>query len=193
MAGENDGRTLDEKIADAAWKYANEVRDGYDPGARLVPVSTLHEVVRRAYYQGAVDRAWMPETEPEAKSEDTKAEDALADGLSKWWLSAAKDEVEPLIAKMIEYGGMSRATDLEEIGRGLVHSGVKPWERAHVDRALETRQYQEMGIYFYLLGKFARWTAAVAEGRPVSDDTLLDIGIYVRMAQRVRAVGGWPV
>ena len=27
---------------------------------------------------------------------------------------------------------------------------------------------------------------------PVSDDTLGDIGVYVRMAQRVRSHGGWP-
>lgn len=108
--------------------------------------------------------------------------------LRRWWMDTAAAEVDPMIAKMVEYGGGGRALDLEEIGRGLIKSGVKPWAVGD-----ESAQYQELGIYFYLLGKFARWTAAVAEGRPVSDDTLLDIGVYVRMAQRVRAVGGWPV
>lgn len=114
----------------------------------------------------------------------------LSDDLRDWWMAQAANEIDPMIAKMVEYGGLGRATDLEEIGRGLEHSGVK------IDllrgSPLDAR-HQELGIYFYLLGKFARWTAAVAEGRPVSDDTLLDIGVYVRMAQRVRAVGGWPV
>jgi hypothetical protein len=50
----------------------------------------------------------------------------------------------------------------------------------------------EIGIYFYELGKIARWTAAIREGRRVSDDTLHDAGIYIKMAQRNRAVGGWP-
>ena len=111
--------------------------------------------------------------------------------LRRWWMDTAAAEVDPMIAKMIEYGGGGRALDLEEIGRGLVHSGVKI-NTIYSEQEL-TGRYQELGIYFYLLGKFARWTAAVAEGRPVSDDTLHDIGIYVRMAQRVRAVGGWPV
>lgn len=118
-----------------------------------------------------------------------------AEELAEWWISTASAEIEPLIAKMQEYGGMGRAIDLEEIGRGLINSGVSPWESPGdgTPRALfEIREHQELGIYFYLLGKFARWTAAVKEGRPVSDDTLLDIGIYVRMVQRIRQKGGWP-
>ena len=119
-------------------------------------------------------------------------------GLREWWLDLASSEVEPLIAKAIEYGGEGRALDLIEIGRALVTAGVKlpnqriaPWPDDK--KGMLDADYAELGIYFYLQGKFARWTAAIAEGRPVSDDTLLDIGIYVRMAQRIREVGGWPV
>lgn len=112
--------------------------------------------------------------------------------LRNWWLSRAEREVDPMIAKAVEYGGNGRALDLEEIGRGLVQSGVKV-QRGEEGWTNSEAMYQELGIYFYLLGKFARWTAAVAEGRQVSDDTLLDIGVYVRMAQRIRDVGGWPV
>ena len=43
-----------------------------------------------------------------------------------------------------------------------------------------------------IVGKMARWTDAIRTGRRVSDDTLFDLGIYVRMVHRVRAVGGWP-
>jgi hypothetical protein len=32
----------------------------------------------------------------------------------------------------------------------------------------------------------------VLRGDRPSDDTPYDIGVYVRMAQRVRDVGGWP-
>lgn len=113
--------------------------------------------------------------------------------LAVWWLAKADSEVRPMVEKMLEYGGSGRALDLEEIGRGLVHSGiiVAP-EFLGPDGEPSPGHLQELGIYFYLLGKFARWTAAVAEGRKVSDDTLLDIGVYVRMAQRVREAGGWP-
>lgn len=125
---------------------------------------------------------------------EPSTESRTAIELRDWWMGVAANEIEPMLAKMEEYGGMGRAIDLEEIGRGLVHSGVNipdTYPAAAFEKG-ETALHQELGIYFYLLGKFARWTAAVAEGRAVSDDTLHDIGIYVRMAQRVRAVGGWP-
>ena len=112
--------------------------------------------------------------------------------LEDWWMQSAADEVRPQIAKMTEYGGLSRATDLTEIGRDLVAAGVSKGPLLG-SGAVQDGWLQELGIYFYVRGKFARWQAAIIEGRPVSDDTLLDIGIYVRMAQRVRAVGGWPV
>lgn len=112
--------------------------------------------------------------------------------LHEWWLNKAEAEVTPLIAKAKEYGGTRRALDLIEIGRALMLAGVEIDQSADIYQATEA-ELQELGIYFYLQGKFARWTAAIAEGRPVSADTLLDIGIYVRMVQRIREQGGWPV
>lgn len=126
------------------------------------------------------------ESRPDATAPISEELDAI--DLRDWWMGVAAAEVEPMLAKMKEYGGMGRAIDLEEIGRGLLHSGVKALDFTDNSEAYR----QELGVYFYLLGKFARWTAAVAEGRRVSDDTLHDIGVYVRMAQRIRAVGGWP-
>lgn len=130
--------------------------------------------------------------ERSVQAEDLEAIATPEQELHGWWVQTAKAEIEPMLAKMREYGGLGRAIDLEEIGRGLVQSGVRTPAMEYGQPAL-SHELQELGIYFYLLGKFARWTAAVAEGRPVSDDTLHDIGVYVRMAQRVRAVGGWPV
>ena len=34
--------------------------------------------------------------------------------------------------------------------------------------------------------------AAIRRGEFVSDDTLFDIGVYVRMVQRMRETGNWP-
>ncbi len=112
------------------------------------------------------------------------------EGLELWWMQQAQAEVEPLIAKMTEYGGGGRAVDLTEIGSALRIAGVG-FGKEHRGQPTEG-DTQELGVYFYLVGKFARWTAAIAENRPVSDDTLSDIGIYVRMAQRIRESGGWP-
>lgn len=105
--------------------------------------------------------------------------------LTDWWLSTASHEIEPMAAKAVEYG----AGDLVEIGRKLRAAGVI--------NGADSYEYQrkfdaELGIWFYLVGKMARWASAIEEGRKVSDDTLRDIGVYVRMAQRVRAVGSWP-
>jgi len=115
----------------------------------------------------------------------------IADSLRSWWLDVASQEVEPLIAKMFEYGGVGRSSDLVEIGKKMVRLGVTRQKSFGPND--DHTSYAELGIYFYIEGKMARWSAAIAEGRPVSDDTLLDIGIYVRMVQRIRTVGGWPV
>jgi hypothetical protein len=106
--------------------------------------------------------------------------------LAKWWEKKADEEIERTLPKVAAYG----ATDLEEIGRKLQAAGVKiPRGEPGSPR---TPQLIEAGIYFYIVGKMARWADAVARGDTVSDDTLFDIGVYVRMVQRVRQVGGWP-
>jgi len=111
--------------------------------------------------------------------------------LHDWWMTKAAQEIMPLTAKMQEYGGKGRAQDLIDIGRKLVEAGVKPGPLLGSGNTQEG-YLAELGIYFYIQGKMGRWAAAVAEGRPVSDDTIHDIGIYVRMVQRIRETGGWP-
>jgi hypothetical protein len=113
-----------------------------------------------------------------------QANDVAAD-LHAWWIDTAEAEVGPLIDKMFEYGGAGRAKDLIDIGNDL--------DEIRHGEGVSDAEAAELGIYFYIRGKMSRWTAAVQEGRAVSDDTLLDIGVYVRMVQRIRAVGGWPV
>lgn len=106
------------------------------------------------------------------------------DELQLWWMDTAHDEIFPLTAKMVEYGGNGRAIDLIEIGRNIARL-------AH--REVDDAEATELGIYFYLLGKMGRWTAAVQEGRRVSDDTLHDIAVYTKMVQRTRQKGAWPI
>ncbi len=100
--------------------------------------------------------------------------------LEAWWLAMANEEIERTVPKAIEYG----ATDLDEIGRQIrLVGGLGSCPDTSDD---------ELGVYFYMVGKMARWTDAIRTGRRVSDDTLFDIGIYVRMVQRIRHSGSWP-
>lgn len=108
-----------------------------------------------------------------------------------WWVHKALEESTTVAAKALEYGGGGNAIDLYEIGRQLVLTSEPKWRDMATDEPTN-QQFAELGIYFYVVGKMARWQAAVMEGRAVSDDTLYDIGVYIRMAQRVRQVGGWP-
>lgn len=149
------------------------------------PRVALREVLQAAFQTGLNFNAWEP---VEAQEEATKTRGSA---LYQWWMQTAHDEITPMIDKITEYGGSHRATDLTELGRVLVASGVRV-NHGQGSAGLDPI-FQELGCYFYLQGKFGRWTAAIKEGRPVSDDTLHDIGIYVRMVQRIRAVGGWPV
>lgn len=157
----------------------------------------------RAQFEGAGEPVAAPPSASEiadayearvgaTRSTESHGEPREVGELRGWWEQTAHDEVAQLVSKMVEYGGLSRATDLTEIGRHLVEVGV-PEGPLTGGGAVQDGWLQELGIYFYLVGKFSRWSAAIQEGRPVSDDTLLDIGIYVRMAQRVRQSGGWPV
>jgi adenylosuccinate synthase len=99
--------------------------------------------------------------------------------LRNWWMRQAAEEADSLIPKSVEYG----AHDLEEMGRAV------SWISK---RGMTKAEQAEFGIYWYALGKMARWGSAIEQGRQVSDDTLLDLGIYARMAQRVREAGEWP-
>lgn len=108
----------------------------------------------------------------------------LATELASWWSIQASDEIDMVVAKAVEYGGGGAAIDLIQIGQDI--AAVAGMGEVSDEEATE------LGIYFYLRGKLSRWTAALIEGRRVSSDTLLDIGVYVRMAQRNRQVGGWP-
>ena len=103
--------------------------------------------------------------------------------LGRWWAQVARQEVEAVVPKALEYG----STDLAEIGRQL----QKAMDPDLADR-LDPGQVLELGIYFYVIGKVARWTDAIRRGESVSDDTIHDIAVYCRMVQRVRAAGGWP-
>lgn len=114
---------------------------------------------------------------PSHLPEDKQA--AVAD-LLNWWTRLAERDARTTVPKAVEYG----SADLIEIGRAMA--------RATGRTDLTDAQAAELGIYFYVVGKLGRWTAAVEDGRPVSDDTLFDISVYITMVRRIRATGGWP-
>lgn len=99
--------------------------------------------------------------------------------LRTWWHDTAASEIEKTVPKAIEYG----STDLIDIGVMLART---------MRREVSEEEAAELGVFFYLIGKIARWQSAIERGERPSDDTLLDIGVYVRMAQRIRHAGGWP-
>jgi adenylosuccinate synthase len=109
---------------------------------------------------------------------------ATGDELTDWWLEQARKEAKIMQPKAFDYGGRGAAVDLIDIGNDLA--------RLMGRKDVSVKEATELGIYFYIKGKFGRWTAALLEGRRVSDDTLHDISVYCRMAQRTRDVGGWP-
>lgn len=106
--------------------------------------------------------------------------DSVRGALADWWREQSEQEIESVVPKAVEYS----AVDLVWIGRtlGLILGRD----------GLSDEEATELGIFFYEVGKIGRWMGAIAEGRRVSDDTLHDAGIYIKMAQRNRAVGGWP-
>lgn len=108
--------------------------------------------------------------------EEERVKAALAD----WWDNQSHTEMQMCVPKAVEYG----STDLAVIGRAMGRV-MGRGEMTHEEAT-------EVGIFFYLQGKLARWEDAIMHGRRVSDDTLADASVYIKMQQRNRAVGGWP-
>lgn len=100
--------------------------------------------------------------------------------LADWYREETEYEITKTVPKAVEYG----AGDLAEIGRAM----GRIMGRAN----LSEQDATEIGVFFYLYGKMARWEQAIKEGRRASDDTLFDIRVYAGMARRNRQVGGWP-
>lgn len=100
--------------------------------------------------------------------------------LADWWRDQAQEEINKTIPKAVEYG----AGDLAEIGRTM--------GRLMGRDKLTEQEATEIGIFFYLVGKVARWEQAIHEGRQIGLDTLFDAKVYLGMAIRTRQVGGWP-
>jgi hypothetical protein len=133
--------------------------------------------------------------------ESTRAVDFEAEALKadisqqliEWWMDKANSDVTSLVDKMIEYGGLGRASDLAEIGRKMIDAGMPVPNAVLVGVDSKDAYAAEVGIYFYMVGKMSRWSAAIEEGRMVSDDTIHDLKMYATMVQRLRDVGGWPV
>lgn len=122
------------------------------------------------HMNGAV--IWMDEVEPTLQL--TPVEE-----LAGWWRDRAEEEIERTVPKAIEYGD----TDLRETGQ---------WLAAISGRELSDQDAAEWGVWMYVIGKLGRVTCAMERGELPSDDTLFDLGIYVRMAQRIRHSGNWP-
>lgn len=116
-----------------------------------------------------------------ADDKQNPLDEAMKDVLRDWWIDRAHDEIRLVAPKAVEYS----AIDLIEYGRTLALV-------MGLDHTVNDEEATEIGIWGYLVGKVARWTGAIKEGRRVSEDTIFDINIYAKMALRNRDVGGWP-
>jgi hypothetical protein len=112
----------------------------------------------------------------------------LAEQIIDWWTRVSEQDALAAAAKSTEYGGSGAAIDLVWLGQQLTDFGAASLSP---DRMTD-EQATELGIFTYLLGKMARWKAAILEGRPVSDDTIKDIHTYAMMARYNREHGSWP-
>jgi hypothetical protein len=110
--------------------------------------------------------------------DETPASPAVSE-LTGWWLRQAEAEARAVVPKAVEYG----ANSMIEVGRSMARLAK---------REVSDEEAIELAVMFYISGKLGRWIDAAAEGRRPSDDTIYDIAVYTRMAQRNRAVGSWP-
>lgn len=115
---------------------------------------------------------WTPPGETEGQDDPHPA--------VEWWVEDAREVAEATMPKAIEYGSI----ELVEAGRTLARLMGLP--DVSDQAAMETQIYQ------YVMGKMGRWTAAMARGERVSDDTILDLMVYATMVRKIRQTGEWP-
>lgn len=99
--------------------------------------------------------------------------------LTEWWMDRAEEEARAVVPKAVTYGSNS----LLQLGRKMAQLQ---------NREVTDEEAMELGCWVYVVGKVERWTDAVMRGERPSDDTIYDVGIYVKMTQRLRDVGSWP-
>lgn len=152
------------------------------------PRYSIHDNVLRNILRSWCWRGWPAQAEQPAASEQAEAElvkEKLLKAIQKeddpvilWWALQAMEEAVATVRKAREYG----STELEYAGHVIARIG---------QREVSKPQALELQIFHYVLGKMGRWVAAVTRGEQVSDDTLFDMGVYVRMVQHIRATGEW--
>jgi hypothetical protein len=103
------------------------------------------------------------------------ASQITADRIRHWWLSHAEDEIDGMLAKLVEYG----TGDLHEIGKQIMVLGVG----GDLD---DSQQCFELGILFYVVGKVQRALTAAQRGTGASDDTWHDLAVYAKMVLAAR-------
>lgn len=103
----------------------------------------------------------------------------LEQQLNEWWMALAEEESRTVVPKAVAYGSNS----LLQLGRKMAQ--LK-------GRTVSDEEAMELGCWVYAVGKIERWTDAVMRGERPSDDSIYDLGIYVKMVQRIRDVGSWP-
>lgn len=126
-------------------------------------------------------RRESPGQEPLMEIPEAEAE-RLVKELKKWWADKADFESGQVAPKAVEYG----SADLKIMGQAMAMVSGRFGDD------IPDRVWIELAIAFYALGKVARLFGAYEQGRLPSDDTWHDLGVYCRMAQRVRESGGWP-
>lgn len=116
--------------------------------------------------------------EPTERSVEPE-EDGQLGLLRLWWVAKGHEDAALVTEKYKEYGN----TALLEVGRQVADV---------MGRKVTDGEAQELGIWFFMVGKMARWKTAILKGERVSKDTLDDLAVYSTMARRVHEKGGWP-
>lgn len=137
--------------------------------------------------QEVIDAIEVQQAEARTAAAFLGANDLLAENtavsmellLTEWWLKRAEAEARAVVPKAIEYGSNS----LMQLGYMMARLQ---------GRTVDDSEALELGCWVNAVQKIERWTDAVLRGERTSDDSIYDLGIYVKMAQRIRDVGHWP-
>lgn len=144
----------------------------------LIPDPLVEDMAQRQQRQAEVDAFLNPQITVEDLMH-TQDKPDIEQAVTEWWMDRAEEEARSVVPKAVEYGSNS----LMQLGRKMAQ--LQGREVAD-DEALE------LGCWANLVQKVERMTDSVMRGERCSDDTIYDVGIYIKMVQRIRDAGSWP-
>lgn len=158
-------------------------RQGYTTQALLTKLGSIGLVFQ---HQEVVERSdWEAELESVPTPAEV-AEDRREEAFREYFHNLIREILDGAVPKAKTYG----THELANLGRTLFETIHADSTRGIYNKASDQAAIST-AVWFYVIGKTARWSAAVRRGEQPTQDTVVDVLVYCLMWLKVNETGEW--